>query len=313
MSCPVLHSSSSSKSTSTPSYSKSGTVTGTNSDSMKSTKSYSNMFVGYDTTMIFKLFFSIKFFLFLGGLLALALPVYAWSALSVIFLLPSFYNSLYYYFTGKSTPNNHHPIIYGRHTSDLSELHSIVDSQGSIPYSLPESEKSDSICVFMVGARFNGPFPSNGYKWVGEAFIEMIRELESNPSLGCLNVEYLASQNPEINQLISLQYWKSSAHVINFARASGSKHSNSWSKLMSLNAIDPRIGYWHELYEIPKSSIESIYINMPTRGLGKIGNLIPAKGIEKTARGRLRKTDGNDWKEINDSIIQKNAENENYY
>jgi len=39
---------------------------------------------------------------------------------------------------------------------------------------------------------------------------------------------------------------------------------------------------------------ESIYVNCPQILLGKAGNVVPAIGHKKTARGRLGKTDGTD-------------------
>jgi hypothetical protein len=49
------------------------------------------------------------------------------------------------------------------------------------------------------------------------------------------------------------------------------------------------VGIWHETYRVEAGAYEAVYSGMPTRGLGRVGRLVPATGRRETARQRLQK------------------------
>ncbi|MCF6329561.1 MAG: DUF4188 domain-containing protein, partial [Henriciella sp.] len=60
------------------------------------------------------------------------------------------------------------------------------------------------------------------------------------------------------------------------------------------------VGIWHETYLIRAGQHESVFVNMPPYGLGIAGTLVPAKGQQRSARGRLKRADGPDQPVLDD-------------
>jgi hypothetical protein len=139
--------------------------------------------------------------------------------------------------------------------------------------------------VFLIGARANKVV--DGYfKWVGDAFKEMIDELESDPSLGYLGSESFVGDTGTL----SVQYWKT-AKELN-AWASGSmKHSLPWKNLMKKGRECSDYGFWHETHEVKAGRYETVYVNMPQMMLGNCKNVKLADIVSShrynTAAGRM--------------------------
>ena len=47
------------------------------------------------------------------------------------------------------------------------------------------------------------------------------------------------------------------------------------------------MGIWHETYRVTPGATESIYGNMPPRGLGLVGDLVPVGSTASTAAKRI--------------------------
>ena len=47
------------------------------------------------------------------------------------------------------------------------------------------------------------------------------------------------------------------------------------------------VGIWHETYRVRPGDYESVYVNMPSFGVGKAGELVEASGKRDSAAGRL--------------------------
>ena len=45
------------------------------------------------------------------------------------------------------------------------------------------------------------------------------------------------------------------------------------------------VGIWHETYLVGEGRHESVYVNMPPFGLGRAGQLVPAKGRQTIGQG----------------------------
>jgi len=49
------------------------------------------------------------------------------------------------------------------------------------------------------------------------------------------------------------------------------------------------VGIWHESFKVHAGEYECVYNNMPPKGLGRIGELLPATGKYESAAGRMSK------------------------
>jgi hypothetical protein len=86
-----------------------------------------------------------------------------------------------------------------------------------------------------------------------------------------------------------IQYWRSFDDLERFARDQDDPHLEAWRRFTKLQNQHNDAGIWHETFLVRAGEYEAIYNNMPRRGLGKIGELVPAKGRSENARGRLRR------------------------
>ena len=48
------------------------------------------------------------------------------------------------------------------------------------------------------------------------------------------------------------------------------------------------VGIFHETYCVKAGSFETIYVNMPPFGLGRVAGLVSATGARNAARARMR-------------------------
>merc|ERR1712166_1014048 len=140
------------------------------------------------------------------------------------------------------------------------------------------------------------------------AMLTMLRELKDKPELGLLHVE-----QPSLPGLFDLlagkpalivQYWRSSEHLIKFARNPNTTHWGPWveyqkkSKALVENGSSTPFGVWHETYLVEPGKFEAIYNSVP-EGFGAMGafpsSIIPIKpGAAATARRRLGQLDNSE-------------------
>jgi hypothetical protein len=107
--------------------------------------------------------------------------------------------------------------------------------------------------------------------------------------MGMLHVETWGG-----NPSIMVQYWRSFEHLHAYARAQDAEHLPAWADFNRRFGSNGDIGIWHETYLVKAEQYEAIYNNMPEFGLAKAGGWVPAAGKQKTAKGRLKLTDGTD-------------------
>jgi hypothetical protein len=140
-------------------------------------------------------------------------------------------------------------------------------------------------CVFLIGMRINRPLKLHKWFPVVSAMPRMLRELASQKELGFLNGHFWFGRT-----IITLQYWRSTKHLMDFATNKNFQHLPAWTAFTRSIGNSGDVGIWHETYVIRPGSCETIYHNMPAFGLGRVGSLVPATGHYQHAQERLQPT-----------------------
>lgn len=154
----------------------------------------------------------------------------------------------------------------------------------------------DDLCVFLIGARYNGPSKvDKEFGWMGQAMGDIVKDLQQNAEeTGYLGHESAVTTEKDGSDTLLVVYFKSFDHLTRYARSRSNAHAGPWTKLLGLGRRDPNYGFWHESYKIHKGETDAIYINCPPLGLGNcIGaELVKAEGRYASARGRMGETKG---------------------
>jgi hypothetical protein len=145
--------------------------------------------------------------------------------------------------------------------------------------------KMDSeFCVFLIGMRINRPLKVHKWLPVVRAMPRMLRELEAHKELGFLGGHFWLGRT-----IISLQYWRSVKHLMDYSTDKSLQHAPAWAAFTRSVGNSGDVGIWHETYVLAPGGYETIYHNMPPFGLGRAGTLVPATGQLLHARERLQK------------------------
>jgi len=75
--------------------------------------------------------------------------------------------------------------------------------------------------------------------------------------------------------------------LLAYASDRTAEHYPAWREFNRKIGTSGDVGIWHETYAVPRGNFESVYVNMPAFGLGKVGRLEPAVGHRARARTRL--------------------------
>ena len=144
--------------------------------------------------------------------------------------------------------------------------------------------------VFLIGMRVNKWWKF--WKWVPVviAMPRMLIELAKRPELGLLHARNVFG----FPNLIVIQYWRSFEQLQAYASDRSLEHLPAWRDFNRKIASNGDVGIWPETYLVKSGAHESLYNNMPRWGLAVAGTPVPAEGSRKSARGRLRLTDGSD-------------------
>lgn len=137
--------------------------------------------------------------------------------------------------------------------------------------------------VFLIGMRINKPLQVHKWLPVTRAMPRMLKELQSKPELGFLHAEMWFSRT-----IIFVQYWRSMAQLLAYARNRDAEHLPAWRAFNQSVGTDGSVGIWHETYAASPGTYENVYVNMPPFGLGRAGILHPVSGAGNSAAGRLR-------------------------
>jgi hypothetical protein len=110
----------------------------------------------------------------------------------------------------------------------------------------------------------------------------MLKELHQHRELGFLGYHLWPGRT-----MLLLQYWRSMDALVDYAKARDSAHLPAWQRFNRAVGTDGSVGIWHETYKAGPGSYENVYVNMPSFGLGRVGELVPARGGLQSARGRV--------------------------
>ncbi len=144
------------------------------------------------------------------------------------------------------------------------------------------AETNEEFVVFLVGMRINKLWKIHKWLPVFLAMPKMINELYKNPDIGFISHEQWFGRTT-----IMVQYWKSFKHLEAYAKNKTCHHRPVWAEFNKNIASSADVGIWHETYLSKPATFESVYHNMPTFGLAKATNCVPAVGKYKTANGRI--------------------------
>ncbi|GAA4009029.1 hypothetical protein GCM10022631_21640 [Deinococcus rubellus] len=134
--------------------------------------------------------------------------------------------------------------------------------------------------VFMIGMRVNQPWKVSAWLPVFLAMPKMIAELSKHPELGLLGGRFAG--------LTLIQFWRSSEHLNAYAQSREHVHLPAWQAFnQNARKSGGAVGIWHETYRVAAGQYETVYVDMPTFGLGQAGKLVEASGRRATAAGRM--------------------------
>ena len=143
------------------------------------------------------------------------------------------------------------------------------------------AEIDGDFVVFLIGARFSKTRSLRSFIDLGgrRGMKHMLDYLVAHPEKGLLAYEMGL---PTI-----VQYWRSLDHLEAFANDKDDPHVDVWRQYWRRVGRSSRTGIWHETYLVKAGQYEAIYGNMPPRGLGKAGRLVPASESSR-ARARIQ-------------------------
>ena len=135
--------------------------------------------------------------------------------------------------------------------------------------------------VFLIGMRVNKFWKVNKWLPVAMAMPKMLKELNSK------NKEETGFLGAEFSLGTIVQYWRSFEHLEAYAKDRDGLHFPAWKAFNAKIKSNGDVGIWHETYKVKAGQYECIYNNMPPKGLGKVGELVPILGKHESAAGRL--------------------------
>lgn len=139
--------------------------------------------------------------------------------------------------------------------------------------------------VFLIGMRVNHLRDVRRWVPVLRAMPAMLRELFDDPDCGLLGATtWLGGRT-----VLVTQYWSSFEKLDSYARDRDRRHRPAWHEFNLRARGNTAVGVFHETYVVGPGRAESIYVNMPSTGLGKAIGSLPADQIGQEASQRLRK------------------------
>lgn len=171
-------------------------------------------------------------------------------------------------------------------------------TQSSAPVDAPEVVRTTHqwdgpLVVFHIGATIRKPHRPDLWLPVMRAMPKMLAELERNKAaaargeeedLGFLGATTLIGPSgPWV-----VQWWRSTEQLYAYSRMGSKAHLPAWRAFNTAARRSPgAVGIWHETYAVPAGSVESIYGNGSTVGLGAVTGTVPLMRRGRAARERL--------------------------
>jgi len=143
---------------------------------------------------------------------------------------------------------------------------------------------SGPVTVFLIGVRLNRLHRIDKWLPVVRAMPPMIAELAARPESGFLGAETML-RGPRT--LVMVQYWRDFESLESYARDRQQRHWPAWTAFNKAIGNGGAVGIFHETYVVTAHQHETIYVNMPAFGLGKVSGMWPATGSRDAARSRM--------------------------
>jgi hypothetical protein len=137
--------------------------------------------------------------------------------------------------------------------------------------------------VLLIGMRINRWWKIWQWLRVALGMQRMLRELEARPELG-----YLGGDGWFARTTMMVTYWRSMDQLMAYAHDRAAAHLPAWRAFNKMVGTSGDVGIWHETYRVRPGDYESVYVNMPTFGISKVGQSVEATGRRESATGRLR-------------------------
>ncbi|MBL1092903.1 MULTISPECIES: DUF4188 domain-containing protein [Streptomyces] len=146
------------------------------------------------------------------------------------------------------------------------------------------ADGTGEVVVFLIGMRINNWRAVRSWLPVLRAMPPMMKELVQDPERGLLGYRPL----PGLREFGVVQYWESKEKLLAYASDRSGAHRPAWAAF-NRRAREGRghVGIWHETYVVPAGSYETIYANMPPRGLGAARGVVPVARRGERAAERL--------------------------
>ncbi|MFI6470284.1 DUF4188 domain-containing protein [Streptomyces sp. NPDC050516] len=130
------------------------------------------------------------------------------------------------------------------------------------------------VVVFLIGMRINRWRAVRHWLPVIAAMPRMLKELSRDGESGLLGLRALGGGGPRVHGVV--QYWESREKLLAYASAQGREHHPAWAAFnRRARGAKGAVGIWHETYIVPVGSYESVYVDMPTAGLGAAWGVEP--------------------------------------
>jgi len=142
-----------------------------------------------------------------------------------------------------------------------------------------------SVTVFIIGMRINRLLRVGKWLPVARAMGPMIQELVAHPDSGFLGSENMLR---DLRTVCLVQYWRDFDSLEAYARDRDQSHWPAWGAFNKAVGNNGAVGIFHETYTVSAGAHETIYVNMPPIGLGRVAGLQQATGSREKARSRLR-------------------------
>lgn len=133
------------------------------------------------------------------------------------------------------------------------------------------AERDGDFVLFLIGMRINTWWRIDQWLPVARAMPAMIRELEERPELGFLGATTFFGRT-----ICMLQYWRSEAALLAYARGKDYAHVPAWRAFNKRAQSSSAVGVWHETYPVFAGRYENVYVDMPPLGLGAVSARKPA-------------------------------------
>ncbi|PAP75686.1 DUF4188 domain-containing protein [Rubrivirga marina] len=139
------------------------------------------------------------------------------------------------------------------------------------------------VVVFLIGTRINKLHRPDKWVPVVRAMGRAMAELSAHPELGLLGSRFRRAGRC----VDAVQYWRSFDHLHAYARARDAAHLPAWQAYNRAARGNDAVGVWHETFLVRAGEYEAVYRNMPTYGLAKAAEAVPAVGAWEGTAGRL--------------------------